>query len=88
MTSVPADPSTSQVKKAGRTLRRWGRGESFSRDQVDDAVKIVQAFRRSHAAPLVTANNGLRSMVRTEGCRVEVTQRLKRFVTIIDKLKR
>jgi hypothetical protein len=27
-------------------------------------------------------------MVKTEGCRVEVTQRLKRFITILDKLKR
>ena len=31
---------------------------------------------------------GLRSMVDTEGCRVEVTQRLKRIPTIVDKLQR
>jgi ppGpp synthetase/RelA/SpoT-type nucleotidyltranferase len=76
------------VKKAGRTLRRYGRGEVPSGDEVDSAISVVQAFRRAHATPLVTANNGLRSMVKTEGCRVEVTQRLKRFITILDKLKR
>ncbi|AAT90059.1 hypothetical protein Lxx24254 [Leifsonia xyli subsp. xyli str. CTCB07] len=29
---------------------------------------------------------GLRSMIKTEGCQIEVSQRLKRFTTIIDKL--
>ena len=82
------EPSATQVKKAGRTLRRFGRGETVDHDELNRAVRVVQAFRRAHAGPLVTANNGLRSMVRTEGCRVEVTQRLKRFVTILDKLQR
>ena len=81
-------PSNSQVKKAGRTFRRVGRGEDVPSDELEAAVAVVQAFRRAHAGPLATANNGLRSMVRTEGCRVEVTQRLKRFVTIYDKVKR
>ncbi len=31
---------------------------------------------------------GLRSMVRTERCQIEVSQRLKRVPTIIDKLLR
>lgn len=31
---------------------------------------------------------GVRSMVKTEGCSVEVSQRLKRVPTILDKLKR
>jgi len=31
---------------------------------------------------------GLRSVVGTEGCTVEVTQRLKRVPTIVDKLRR
>ena len=86
--SPESAPSQSQVKKAGRTLRRYGRGEELSADEVDSAISVVQAFRRAHAAPLVVANNGLRSMARTEGCRVEVTQRLKRFVTIYNKLQR
>lgn len=45
-------------------------------------------FRALHQKPLVSANNGLRSMVRSEGCKVEVSQRLKRAPTIYDKLIR
>lgn len=38
--------------------------------------------------PLRKANMGLRSMVRTAGAEVEVSQRLKRVPTILDKLQR
>lgn len=69
-------------------MRRSGRGDDVTSEDLDRAILVIQAFRRAHAAPLVTANNGLRSMVRTEGCRVEVTQRLKRFATIFDKAQR
>lgn len=82
-------PSISQVKKAGRTRRRVGRGDAdLPGSELDSAISVVQAFRRAHAASLVTANNGLRSMVKPKGCRVEVTQRLKRFIMIYDKLQR
>lgn len=81
-------PSTSQVKKAGQILRRYGRGEPTSADAYEGALTVVRAFRAAHSAPLVSANNGLRSMVRTVGCPVEVTQRLKRMNTILDKLNR
>lgn len=87
MRSAPALTS-SQVKKAGRTLRRHRRGEAVPAAQVTAALELVQGFRAAHQIPLVKANNGLRSMVRSEGCAVEVSQRLKRFRTILDKLDR
>lgn len=87
--SVPA-PSNSQVNKAGRTLRHWFRGdEEYKTEHFDAAVAArdtVEAFRAAHAAPLVAANNGLRSMVRTENCPIEVSQRLKRMTTIVNKV--
>lgn len=64
------------------------RGESVDLQELDGALLIIDRFRAAHQTPLVTANNGLRSMVRSEGCRVEVSQRLKRFPTILDKLQR
>lgn len=82
------DLSSNQVKKAGRTLRSYMRGDDVSRESVAHAIDVVQRYRAAHQLPLTKANNGLRSMVRTEGCRVEVSQRLKRFMTIIDKLER
>jgi putative GTP pyrophosphokinase len=88
--SVPelVDPTASQVKKAGQTIRRWQRGESVSLDQLNYAYYVITRFRALYQLPLVKANNGLRSMLRTESCPVEVSQRLKRIPTIIDKLKR
>lgn len=85
-------PTNSQVKKAGSTIRRYFRGDvAYKEAHLDDvlaAVDVVVAFRAAHAAPLVSANNGLRSMLRTEGCPVEVSQRLKRMATILDKVQR
>lgn len=60
----------------------------MSSEEVTQAIATVMDYRASHQKPLVTANNGLRSMVRTENCEVEVSQRLKRFPTILDKLRR
>ena len=52
---------------------------------VNDAYDVLVAFRAAHANALVTANNGLRSMIRTARCEVEVSQRLKRLPTILEK---
>lgn len=79
----------SQVDKAGSRLRKFIRGDgTVTREQAEKAIRVVDAFRAAHQKPLVTANNGLRSMIHTEGCAIEVSQRLKRFMTIIDKLER
>lgn len=81
-------PSKSQVKKAGSTIRKCFRGEIDDPDVFQRATEVMDSWRRSHYQPLVTSNNGLRSMARTVSVRAEVTQRLKRRQTILDKLKR
>lgn len=81
-------PSASAVKKAGSTLRKASRGEPLGQGAVEGAINVVQLHRAAHQKPLVHANNGLRSMARTAGCNAQVTQRLKRMSTILDKLKR
>jgi putative GTP pyrophosphokinase len=80
--------TSSQVTNAGRVLRRYLRGDLHDDVQLRDALHTIVKWRATHQLPLTKANNGLRSMVRTEGCVVEVSQRLKRFRTIIDKLER
>ena len=80
--------TTSQVKKAGRTLRHWRSGQDVDQLAVNDAFDVLVAYRAVHSLPLVKANNGLRSMIRTAGCEVEVSQRLKRIPTILGKLVR
>lgn len=87
MTPV-SGPSKSQVNKAGKVLRRWARGELVSSDQHRDAGTVLLEHRAVHRIPLTKATMGLRSVVRTEQCEVEVSQRLKRVPTIIDKLVR
>jgi ppGpp synthetase/RelA/SpoT-type nucleotidyltranferase len=80
--------TTSQVNKAGKVLRAWTRGELTDPAAAERALGILLRFRAAHQYPLIKANMGLRSMVRTEGCEVEVSQRLKRVPTILDKLQR
>lgn len=81
-------PSTSQVNRAGKALRRWARGELIGTDEHQAALAVLLAHRAAHRLPLTKATMGLRSVVRTERCAVEVSQRLKRVPTIIDKLVR
>jgi putative GTP pyrophosphokinase len=81
-------PTKSQVNKAGKTLRAFTQGQSVSNSKRRAALEVLRRFRAAHATPLTKANMGLRSVVQTEGCRVEVSQRLKRVATILDKLTR
>jgi len=77
-----------QVNKAGRTIRGKMRGEPVSQDDFQWALGMLRKFRAAHRIPLTKATMGLRSAVVAQGCRMEVTQRLKRATTILDKLVR
>ncbi len=82
-------PSKSQVNKAGRYLRRLVGGDlRVDPAELSTALDVLEAWRSAHTVPMASANMGLRSMVKTEGCRVEVSQRLKRIPTIVNKLSR
>jgi putative GTP pyrophosphokinase len=86
---MPAPLSGNQVDKAGRTLRKFMRNETFDHDAVEAAFDTLLRFRGVHQYPLGKTTMGLRSVVNTVRCRrVEVSQRLKRVPTIIDKLDR
>lgn len=81
-------PSKSQAKKAGSNLRKYFRGELTDEAVYHEALDTMESWRRAHYKPLVSANNGLRARARALGIDAEVTQRLKRSQTILDKLKR
>jgi hypothetical protein len=85
---LAAGLSRSQINNAGRILRRYVRGEIPEDDRVHRAIRIIDDYRAAHQYPLIKANMGLRSVIVTTGCQVEVSQRLKRFRTILDKLFR
>ncbi|HTZ07493.1 MAG TPA: hypothetical protein VMB72_00385 [Acidimicrobiales bacterium] len=84
----PPCPTTSQVNKAGRALRKWLRGELTDQAAIEAAYEVLVVYRAAHRVPLAKATMGLRSMVTSEGGDLEVTQRLKRIPTILDKLRR
>lgn len=85
------------MNRAGEVLRKirvHGNFDAISArdvtpEQIFEALDTLEAWRAAHAKPLGAATMGLRSRVSTMGCaQVEVSQRLKRIPTIIDKLSR
>jgi ppGpp synthetase/RelA/SpoT-type nucleotidyltranferase len=81
-------PSKKQVKKAGSTLRKYLRGELEDEALFLAALDTMEDWRRAHSQPMVMANNDLRLGAEVIGVEAEVTQRLKRSQTILDKLGR
>lgn len=87
MAIVPAY-SKKELRRAGRLLRDLAAGEVYPAEEVWRAVSVIEWWRALHAGPLVRTNVGLRYYVRKVGAEPDVTQRLKRFSTIVDKLQR
>jgi putative GTP pyrophosphokinase len=91
-------PSVSAVNRAGdvlRTLRVLGNFAAITAppetgvERIFEALDVLETWRAAHARPLQAATMGLRSRVATTGCsQIEVSQRLKRIPTIMDKLRR
>lgn len=88
-------PSISQTNKAGKELRNWQMlppGIAPTADEIGRyvaAYDVLVAWRSAHQYALTKANVGLRSVVRTVGCvDGEVSSRLKRIPTILNKLVR
>jgi putative GTP pyrophosphokinase len=86
--------SKSRVDRAGRflaeTLRAAGEAErsvGHRRAELEDAIRVVEWWRREHAKPLSRVAANLRYYAAEEGEPV-VAQRLKKFPTIADKLLR
>lgn len=84
----PGTLNKSQANNAGKRIRAYLRGDAVPQAEFLVALETLRRFRESHQYPLGKATMGLRSVVPTERCQVEVSQRLKGFTTIIDKLDR
>ena len=84
--------SKSEVNRCGRSLAKLDfarlKSDGDYVDEMHQKLLIVQRFRAEHSTPLIKANNGLRSMARTEELSAKPTQRLKRVPSIIGKLWR
>lgn len=81
--------TTSRVNRAGRILRRWPEQHpQGAAPDVREALDVVAAFRAAHELPLAAVRDVLRAVLLAEGCPVDVSERLKRTDTIVDKLRR
>jgi putative GTP pyrophosphokinase len=95
----PRSGTASQVNKAARRLAELRAelltGVQLGTDQGKQVIAdmgLVEGWREMHAAPLRATSANLRHYVRPDSAKasanVSVTQRLKKFSTILDKLNR
>jgi putative GTP pyrophosphokinase len=88
-TLTDAPYSKKRLNRAGRVLRDVRRGGARRSHEVLAAIEAVDWWRGLHAKPLARVNAGLRYYVRKVGVsHPDVTQRLKRFSTVVHKLDR
>lgn len=82
--------SKSAVRKAGSRLRESylniENGGLASPDYEEAQIKIIRQYRAQFSPPLNSMSASLRSYLASSAISGEVTQRLKRMPTIIDKL--
>lgn len=84
----PANSKT-QIRKAGKVLRKhWTGEEPVSASDVEHALTIVEDWRACHAYPLTKARMALKQRLPTVGVTGDIGQRLKRTARIIPKLAR
>lgn len=88
MTVEPGVPSKGAVRRAGSTIRAVARGEDVPAEKALDAYDTVDAYRARFSEPTRRVATELASIVAELEMEAEVTHRIKRHVTIIDKLSR
>lgn len=86
--TLPA--SKTRIDKAGDVLRRRAQGTAVEAAEFAESRKLVQAFRAAHSYPLTSVAMGLRHHAKkaSNGAWFDISQRLKQFPTIMDKLDR
>lgn len=81
----PAPVSKSAVRKAGSALRRIARGEA-PEDGREAVLATINAYRNSFTKPLEMVNDELVALLASHKIDAEVSQRLKRMPTIVEKI--
>lgn len=86
--AIPDAPTRSAVRKAGSRIRASAAGDVLDPDILEAANKTVDDYRAQLTLPTSKVATGLRSMCNSLQLGAEVSQRIKRKVTIVDKLSR
>lgn len=89
MPQIPLQYSKNRIDRAADCFRDYALQHHQDVDAAVEALGVIYHFRACHSYPLQKATNGLRATVNSialgEG---SVSQRLKRYPTILDKLRR
>ena len=75
--------SRSQIIRAGKTIKK----NDISKQEKEDAIKVIDNWRAAHAFPLQVIYIHLRNMAKHHDD-IVVAERLKRLDSILNKLKR
>lgn len=88
--SGPLPYSNNRIDNAGRTLRRslTGGQPAPTPQELAEARTIAEDFRSVHVPAMQAARRGLALCIREASLEAEISQRLKRMPTIVDKLTR
>lgn len=84
-----APPSKSAVRRAGSTVRAHLNSDApWDAEKMQQAIDVIDSYRAQFSVPTSKVATGLRSMCNTLRLDAEVSQRMKRHVTIVEKLAR
>ncbi|MBF0698033.1 RelA/SpoT domain-containing protein [Actinomyces bowdenii] len=77
--------SKSAARKAGTNLRRIARGEGHELD-LETVLATIDAYRGGFISPLRAVNDELSALLEEHRIDADVSQRLKRMSTIVEKI--
>lgn len=77
--------SKSAARKAGTSLRRIARGEGHELD-LETVLATIDAYRRGFISPLRAVNDELSALLEEHQIDADISQRLKRMPTIVEKI--
>jgi len=77
-----------EIDRAGVLLIPWWKNKAAAPPELGAAYKIIENWRTSHAMPLLTFRMGLANRARRVDTKAIVAQRLKRFLSVMNKLAR
>lgn len=81
-------PKSEIDRQASSLIPWWNDKGEPANDDIGKAYAVIQNWRNSHALPLLTFRMGLTKRARKVEQNVIIAQRLKRFVSILNKLSR
>jgi ppGpp synthetase/RelA/SpoT-type nucleotidyltranferase len=88
MDFVEPEYNAGEIDRAGKLIAREKTGSGFVSIEHFDAVMVFENWRSSHSYPMQVIRNNLANRARSVDKNALIAQRLKRFESIVSKLRR